>query len=120
MPDYLLLLQETPADFAHVTPEEMQRIVEAYGAWSDRLAADGRLVQGTKLRDEGGRLLARRGEEISVTDGPYAEAREVIGGLFVIRADDYGHAVRLAGDCPHLAYGRVLVREIDPLDGGAE
>lgn len=117
MPDYLLLLQEDPAHFAHVTPEEMQRIVEAYSAWSDRLAAEGQLVQGTKLRDEGGRLLARRGHALSVTDGPYAEAREVVGGLFVIRADGYDHAVRLAGDCPHLAYGRVLVREIDPLGG---
>ena len=113
MPSYLLLLEENPADLAHVTPEEMQRIIERYSTWTERLAAEGHLREGHKLRDEGGRLMARRGGEVTVTDGPYAEAREVVGGLFVIAAASYDEAVRIASDCPHLEFGTIRVREIE-------
>lgn len=113
MPNYLLLLEEDPASFAHVTPEEMQRIIARYSAWTERMAREGHLVGGHKLREEGGRLMTRRGGEVTVTDGPYAEAREVVGGLFVIAAEDYDAAVRIARDCPHLEYGSIRVREIE-------
>ena len=50
-----------------------------------------------------------------VTDGPYAEAREVVGGYFTVRAADYDGAVAIARDCPHLAHGWIEVREIEPV-----
>ena len=49
-----------------------------------------------------------------VTDGPYAEAREVIGGLFIIEANSYDEIVELSKDCPHLDFGSIEIREVDP------
>ena len=49
-----------------------------------------------------------------VTDGPYAEAREVIGGLFIVEANTYDEVVELSKDCPHLDFGTIEIREVDP------
>ncbi|HEX2092900.1 MAG TPA: YciI family protein [Longimicrobiaceae bacterium] len=115
MAHFILLLHESPANWADVTPEEMQQVIEKYRAWSQRLVETGKLAGGHKLRDEGGRSLARRNGSVEVTDGPYAEAREVIGGLFVIEADGYDDAVETARDCPHLEFGgRIELREVEP------
>ena len=48
-----------------------------------------------------------------VTDGPYAEAREVIGGLFILEAGNYDEAVTLCQDCPHLDFGTIEIREVE-------
>jgi len=109
---FMLILQENPQDFPDVTPDEMRGMIERYNAWGDALASRDRLVQGLKLREEGGRKMRKR-DKIEVSDGAYAEAKEVIGGVFVVRASDYDDAVALASDCPHLEYGTILVREID-------
>lgn len=54
---------------------------------------------------------------VTVTDGPYSEAHEVLGGFFVIDALDYNEAVEIARTCPHLAEGqRIEVREVDVLN----
>ena len=51
-------------------------------------------------------------------DGPYSEAKEVMGGFFVIEAADYDEAVKISSDCPHLRAGRrIELRQVDPLDG---
>jgi hypothetical protein len=49
-----------------------------------------------------------------VTDGPYAEAREVIGGLFIVEAQNYEEVVELSKDCPHLDFGTIEIREVQP------
>ena len=50
----------------------------------------------------------------NVTDGPYAEAREVIGGLFIVEATNYEEVVELSKDCPHLDFGTIEIREVQP------
>lgn len=115
MPQYVLFLHENPADFATVGPDEMQRIIERYAAWSEALAARGAMRDGHKLRDEGGRHLRRGGSGLGVSDGPYGEAKEVVSGFFVIEAGSYDEAVEIAGGCPHLDFGWVEVREIEPI-----
>ncbi len=115
MPNYVLFLHEDPADWAGVSPEEMQRVIEKYRAWHEGLVRDGRLVEGYKLVDGSGRTIVRRGGETSETDGPYAEAREIVGGLFVVQADGYDAAAEIARECPALEYGtRIELREVDP------
>ena len=49
-----------------------------------------------------------------VTDGPYAEAREVIGGVFIVEAKNYDEVVELSKDCPHLDFGTIEIREVEP------
>lgn len=97
-----------------MSPEEMQAIIQRYVDWRKRVEAGGRHVVGHKLRDREGRVVRRSGETVRVTDGPYAEAREVIGGLFVLEARDYDEAVSLSSDCPHLDFGTIEIREIEP------
>lgn len=114
---YLLLLHERPADLPAVSAAEMQEIVQRYQAWAADLAQRGLLVGGEKLADDGGRHLRLEGGAGGrpvASDGPYAEAHDVIGGYFVIRADDDAAAEALARTCPHLS-GRqwIEIRRIE-------
>ena len=113
MPQFLLILYENPGSFAKMSPEEIQAIIQQYGAWTQKVGAAGKLVGGRKLMDEGGKRMARAGGKLTVTDGPYAETKEVVGGIFTVRANDYREAVEIASDCPHLQFGRMEVRQID-------
>lgn len=120
MAQFMLILSETPATFASMPPEEMQKVLERYMAWSHGLAQRGAMAGGNKLKDEGGKILRRQDGKVRVVDGPYAEAKEVVGGYYLIEADGYDQAVALTADCPHLDYGgKIEIREIDPMVGPA-
>jgi len=116
MPQYMLLLHENPAGFAAMSPDEMQRVIQKYSAWSGQLASQGKLVGGDKLRDEGGKHLRRNkgAARTSVVDGPYTEVKEIVGGYFKLAAADYDEAAELASQCPHLEFGWIEIREIEP------
>lgn len=113
MPSYLFLLHEDPSVFEGVSPEEMQAIIQKYTTWKRHMQDSGVLTRGEKLQDGTGRVLRRAGAEVSITDGPYTESKEVIGGLFEIQAESYQAAVKAARDCPHLVYGIIEIREIE-------
>jgi len=114
MEGFMLLLHDSTTGFEDISPEEIQAIIADYVAWRDDIAAKGRLLGGEKLTDEGGRHLVMNGGEIRVTDGPYAEAKELLGGYFAIKAADYDEAVEISKTCPHLKYGgRIELRKID-------
>ena len=116
MSQFILLLHENPQSFAELSPQEIQTVVGEYSAWREQVAGEGRLAGGNKLRDEGGRWLTGGNGDIRVVDGPYSEAKEVIGGYFLIKAGDYDEAVEVSRGCPHLRYGgRIELREVDPL-----
>ncbi len=117
MPQYMLLLHEDPAVFAGVAPAEMQAIILKYRAWYEKLAKEGRLAGGNKLQDGTGRSLRTANGRIKVTDGPYTEAKEIIGGFFMISASGYEEAETIARECPHIEYGVVEVREVEPTGG---
>ncbi|MFZ5864228.1 MAG: YciI family protein [Nitrospirota bacterium] len=109
MPQYLLLLHEAPK-VTNLSPDAMQAIIQKYKIWSDTLKQTGKLVDANKLHRDG-RVM--RG--VTVMNGPYAEAKEVIGGYFMIEAANYDQAVQLARDCPNLELGGTIeVREIEP------
>ena len=114
MPKFVLLLHDAGRFDPNMSPDQMQAIVERYVAWRAKVQADGRSVMGHKLRDSEGRVMQGAGQAIKVTDGPYAEAREVIGGLFVIEAANYDEVVELSKDCPHLEFGSIEIREVEP------
>ena len=85
-------------------------------AWRQSLEARGLLLGGEKLKDEGGRHLRNINGDIDVIDGPYSEAKEVLGGYFMIEADNYAAAETISKECPHLKYGgRIELREIDSM-----
>lgn len=116
MPKFMLILHDDMAHLSTLAPAEMQRVIAQYNAWSAKMAQTGKLAGGEKLRDEGGKHLTAKGGKMVVRDGPYAEAKEVVGGYFLIEAKDYAEATALCTDCPHLALGgRIELREIDKM-----
>jgi hypothetical protein len=111
---YFLFLYDNPASFAGISPEEMQAIVARYIAWRQDVAAKGHMIDGQKLRDGEGRVLRAPGGKVSITDGPFAENKEVIAGFFQIQADSYEQAVDIARTCPHMTFGTIEIREVEP------
>ncbi len=117
MNTYLLLLHETPADYAVMSPAQLQEIIQSHQRWAADLAERGLLAGGEKLVDEGGRHLRVKGPEVLASDGPYAEAHDVIGGYYLIKAANDAEAERVARECPHLVgSGWVELRKIDVLE----
>lgn len=78
------------------TPEQMQQQMQRWAEWASALGAKGHLRGGDPL-DGTGKVLRNRE---SVTDGPYAEAKDLVGGYMLIEAQDFDSAVELSRDCP--------------------
>jgi hypothetical protein len=116
MPAYLLLLHERPADSAALSAAEIQDIIQAHQAWAEGLAAAGQLLGGEKLTDDGGRHLRLQGATPVASDGPYAEAHDVVGGYYLLQAPDMAAAEALARGCPHGLPGQwIEIREVEAL-----
>lgn len=113
MPKYMILPIEKSSTFENMSPQDMQKIVERYGKWTKALVQGKRLVDGHKLSDGSGRVLRTAGGKLTVTDRPHTESKELIGGFWIIQAKDYDEAQKLCGDCPHLEYGPLVIREIE-------
>jgi hypothetical protein len=120
MAKFMLILHKTPGIWRQLSPEEMQRKVEKYQAWMDKIHSSGRHVSSEKLGEEGGKLLDLQKGRLSIVDGPYSEAKEVVGGYFVFRAANYEEAIELTRDCPFLDDGRIELRQTDPMGCGGE
>jgi hypothetical protein len=115
MPKFILLLHEGPNAFpADISPDQIQAIIQRYVEWRKKVQHNGRKVEGHKLTDGEGRVMKASAGSARVTDGPYAEAREVIGGLFIVEAQNYEEVVELSKDCPHLDFGTIEIREVQP------
>ncbi|MDH3528256.1 MAG: YciI family protein [Acidobacteriota bacterium] len=114
MPGYMLLLHSQTSKDGEFSAEEIQAVIGEYMSWKNSIEADGRLIGGEKLADEGGKHIRIESGAIRVTDGPYAEVKEALGGFFAIKAADYAEAVEISKTCPHLKYGGwIELREID-------
>ena len=114
MPSYMLLLHQSPSKFQELAPEDIQQIIARYTAWRSELVRQNKLRSGEKLTNDGGRRLRIQGDQVSVTDGPYSEAAEVLGGYFTIEAANYDEAVAIARTCPHLAGTQwIEIRQVD-------
>ncbi len=86
----------------------MQEMYAAFNAWQEKFKAN-IIDMGGKLKP-GGKILTAAG----VTDGPYAEAKEIIGGYMVVAAENYDRALEVARECPGVVRpgSSVEVREI--------
>ena len=105
MAKFMLLLYDNPTDWQNVSPEEMQKALEKYTAWTRQPFTRDSL----RLAADAGRVVRSQGGKPRATDGPYSEAKEVLGGYYTIEAADYDEAVKLAMTHPHLEYGGTLV-----------
>ena len=113
MPNFILLLHRPAGAPPALSPEQMSAMTKDYMDWNDRLRAEGRIKAGERLTNDAGRVMRSTGGRIMVTDGPFAESKELLGGFFVIAAKDYDEACRTAETCPHFKYGGSIdVRQI--------
>ncbi len=119
MPKFMLILRAAvDVDYSAFTPDDFARILGEYEAWGGKLAAEGRLSLGQKLTDQGGKVIwPRGGNKVEVKDGPYVETKEVVGGVYILKADSYDHAVALCDGHPNLRFGSIEVRELDFMGG---
>ena len=109
---YMLLFRNAgPETHAGLSEDERAALAERWNAWYDGLAAAGKVEHGQPLALEGRVVSGRRGQR--VIDGPYAEAKEVVGGYFMLRVADMEEATAIARNCPGLPLGVTV--EIRPL-----
>ena len=116
MAQYMLLLHMAPNYNADLPREQMLAMTKRYMAWADGLRQTGRLAGGEKLAAGGVRHIKTQSGNLVVSDGPYAEAKDVSGGYFVIEARDAAQAETIAKDCPHLSLAPTNWLEIRPID----
>jgi hypothetical protein len=93
------------------SPEQMQKTTEKWMAWFKELGAKGHIKEPGHPLEHTGKVVT--GKQKIVNDGPYAEAKDVVGGFTVIEADDLLQAVELSKGCPIFEVGgSVEVRPI--------
>jgi hypothetical protein len=110
---YLLSIYASEAAEDALSPEEMGKIMQAYGAYSEALAKAGVIQGGERLRPSTDATSVRvRGGKTEVLNGPYAETREQLGGYYVIDVADLDAALAWAARCPTSSYGTIEVRPI--------
>lgn len=98
-----------------MSPDQIQEHMSKWLAWVDRLKKKGTYDSGEPLLP-GGKHVSGQGGKV-VTDGPYTEGKEVVGGYFLINAKDFDEAVQISRDCPDLALdGSVQVRQVMQID----
>lgn len=109
MPNFAGFLRGTEDAQTHLSPDEAQRTLERYLAWNDDLEKAGNTPGGGGLSYRG-RVI--RKNALDVTDGPFVEGTEILGGFIIVEADDLDQAEKLFASHPHLDFGSIEVRKI--------
>ncbi len=114
-PAFLFFFRESATElYERMSTDERRAALGTWNEWCDSLASRGHLETGHPLLPEG-RVVSAGGER-RVTDGPFAEAKELVGGYFLVHAASLDEAVALAEECPNLAHG--LTVEVRPVATG--
>ena len=109
MSKFIYLFRSNPTAFQSLSPEQMQQTVKKWMDWKDTLEKSGHIKQFGERLDGTGKVV--RGKAKTVTDGPYIEVKDFIGGYMLVEAKDIDQAVELAKGCPVLeSDGTVEIR----------
>jgi len=104
---YLCLAYFTPEKFAAMAPDDVKELVRQCPALDEKMRATGKVLVSASLGDldTWRTLRPRSGKETQISDGPYTESKEVVGGLFIIDADSHDEALRIAAMHPAATLG---------------
>src|SRR5689334_861681 len=110
---YLLTIYADESRYATMTPEDSAALMTAYGAFGEEAQAAGALLGGEGLQPTATATTVRvRDGETLLTDGPFAETREQLGGYYLLECADLDEANRWAAKIPDAAVGAVEVRPV--------
>ena len=110
MKEFMLLLSGEILDDPAVSLEERQEAMRQYLEWMLDLRERGIVKSGQPLGNQGRVVRNERG---LITDGPFAETKEAVGGYFIVSANTLEDAVEIARSCPHVVMGGTI--EVRPL-----
>jgi hypothetical protein len=112
---YLLLIYGNENHFNKMSPAEQKKIEQEYSDFSNSIAGSGHLRGGNELdRISKAKTVQVRQGKRAVTDGPFAETKEQLGGYYLVEAKDYEEALALAARIPSARWGSIEVRPIIP------
>jgi hypothetical protein len=110
---YMLLIYGDESHWRSLGEDEWKAIDAEYGAFTDDLSAQGKLINANELQEtENATTVRVRDGEVLTTDGPFAETNEVLGGYYLIEADSLNEALGWAARIPNARDGMVEVRPI--------
>lgn len=113
---YLLMIYIDEKAAATVPAEQRERGMAAYMAYNEALAGAGVLVAGARLRPAADATTVRLTDgKAQVLDGPYSDAKEQLGGYYLVDVPDLDAALAWAARCPGAAHGIVEVRPLWPM-----
>jgi hypothetical protein len=113
---FVLLIYNDTRLLNDLTPGETDEMFRTCFAHADELRSEGQLVESLMLqRPDRARSVRIRQGRVTTTDGPFSEAKEVLGGFNLIEAEDIDEAVRLAGEFPWARTGCVEVRPVEDM-----
>ncbi len=113
---YLLLLYVNEKDFEAIPEAERKPRLDEYTRFTRELKESGALLGSNRLQSVTTATTVRVADgKLQMTDGPYAEAREQLGGYFLIEAKDLDEATKIAARCPTAKHGAVEIRPIWPM-----
>ena len=110
MKNFMMLFHSEPNPDFNPTPDQIQDEIKAWQDWMDDIGAQGKLKNPGEALGFEGKTMHTDG---SITDGPYAEVKEIVGGFMIVSADSIKEAIQLSNGCPALSSGgKVEVRDI--------
>jgi hypothetical protein len=112
---FMLLVVEPPGQRQTRTEREGREVYERMLRYSDDLKRRGLLTMAQSLKsDTKAARISLRGGASTVLDGPFAEAKEMIGGFFLLTCETREQAIELARECPAAKWATIEVRELGP------
>jgi hypothetical protein len=110
---YLLLIYSNEAGYAALSEAERGAMTAEYAAFTQSIIASGAFKAGDRLHPASAATTVRaRDGKVSITDGPFAETREQLGGYYMIEAKDLDEALAIAARIPGARYGAIEVRPV--------
>jgi len=114
MEKFMYLFRGGDAAMSGQSPELMQAHMQKWMGWMKTLGEKGILVGGEPLQQQGKQVT---GTKKVITDGPFIEAKEAVGGYLIVNAKDIDHAVEISKDCPILEVnGKIEVRPVQKME----
>jgi hypothetical protein len=116
---YMLLIYHSEQDWAAMSDDERNALYGDYFAFTNAIRESGNFVDGAPLQptSTATAVRVRDGEQL-VTDGPFAETKEQLGGFYLVEAENVDEAIEIAARIPGARYGTIEVRPVLPV--GAE